>query len=208
VTSYRRRGKDVYQPNADLEAEESVSYEIGLEGEAGPFWGGVTAFRNDIDNLIEAMFAYSTGSGQQKINYYIYGNIAEAKTQGVEVEMRLLLPLNLTLSGNLTCLETENKQTGDELEGQPDYKGSLKLAYAFADWGLRTHIRMDYIGEMYYADGNQSSYTLWSAYLAKQLGDHLNFFVGIDNIFDEQETRDGVTYIEPMLYYAGFSIDY
>jgi outer membrane receptor for ferrienterochelin and colicins len=208
VTSYRQRGKIVYEPNADLEAEESVSYEVGLEGEVGPFRGGVTAFRNEIENLIEPVFQYSTGSGKQKISYYTYENIAEATTQGVELEALLHLPLNFDLSGHLTYLDTENEETGEDLEGQPNYKGSLKLAYAFAQWGIRTHIRMDYVGEMYYADGDQSSYTLWNAYLSKQFGEYFNLFAGVDNIFDEQESRDGVTYLDPMLYYAGFKIEY
>ena len=208
VTSYRRRGRDVYQPNADLDPEKSESYEIGIEGEAGPLRGSVTAFRNEIENLIEPVFDYTTGSGGSAIRYYTYRNIAEATTQGVEIESTLRLPLNLTLSGHVTYLETENEQTGEDLEGQPDYKAGLKLAYLHPAWGLRALIRMDHIGEMYYESGDQCSSTIWSAYLSKRLGDHLDLFVGVDNIFDVEETSDGVTYIEPIFYYAGFSIDY
>jgi outer membrane receptor for ferrienterochelin and colicins len=208
VTSYRRRGREVYQPNADLDPETAESYEIGVEGEAGPLQGGVTAFRNAIENLIEPVFNYSTGSGPSRVSYYAWENIAEATTQGLEVEGLFHLPLNLTLSGHLTYLDTENEETGDDLEGRPDYKGSLKLAYAYTTWGLRAHIRMDHVGEVYYEDGNQSSYTLWNVYLAKQWCDHFNVFFGVDNIFDTQETIDDVTYTEPAFYYAGFSIDY
>ena len=208
VTSYRQKGKWIYQPNPDLEPEESQSYEIGIEGEAGPFHAGITAFENQVENLIEAVFVRKTGSGNSAKQYYTYQNITEATIQGVEIESSLKLPLNLTLSGDLAWLDTENDQTGEELEGRPDYKAALKLGYHQPSSGIRANVRINHHGEQYYADGNQSAYTVCSCYLAKQLNSRVGLFCGIDNIFNQEEVQDGITYIEPALYYVGFNITY
>lgn len=208
VTSYRQRGRYIYDPNPDLDPEESESYEVGIEGEIGPLRAGVTAFKNEIEDMIEAVFVRSTGSGNQTRRYYRHENIAEATTQGLEIEGGLQLPLNFALRGHLTCLDTQNEETGEDLEGQPDFKGSIKLEYHQPDLGFRANIRIDHMGVKYYAVGEEDAYTLVNFYFSKDLGDHFNMFAGIDNLFDEQEDRDGVSIIEPVSYYAGIRINY
>ncbi len=203
VTSYRKRGKWIYEPNSDLDPEKSESYEIGIEGEYKKFWGRITGFRNEIEDLIEAVYYKSTGKGKKKKDYYRYQNIAEATMEGVELESGLNLPLNFAISGNLTYLKTEDKETGKDLEGQPDYKGHLKLGYQYPEFGLRANIRMDYIGERYYADGTEDDYTLFHCYLSKEFSRHLKLFAGVNNIFDKR-----VVYVDPTFYYGGLSISY
>ena len=208
VTSYRQKGKWIYQPNPDLQPEESQSYEAGIEGEAGPLRAGVNLFENRIEDLIETVFIGTTGSGKNAKQYYTYKNISEATIRGVEIESILQLPLNLTLSADLTWLDTENKQTGEELEGRPDYKAGLKLGYRDPEAGIRANVRVNHHGEQYYAAGSQSAYTICSCYFSKQMNGQISVFCGIDNIFNEEEVQDGITYIEPALYYAGFEIAY
>jgi len=128
--------------------------------------------------------------------------------QGVELESGLNLPLNFSVSGNLTYLETEDKETGKDLEGQPDYKGYLKLAYHSLEFGLRANIRMDHIGERYYDTGVQDAYTLYHCYLSKELFQRFTLFAGVNNIFNKMEEMDNVVYVEPTFYYAGITISY
>ena len=208
VTSYRKRGKWIYEPNPDLDPEESESYEVGIEGEYKKFWGRITGFRNEIEDLIEAVYYKSTGTGKKKKDYYRYQNIAEATMEGVELESGLNLPLNFSISGNLTYLETEDKETGKDLEGQPDYKGYLKLGYHHSEFGLRANIRMDYIGERYYDNGPEDAYTLYHCYLSKELFRRFTLFAGVDNIFNKRVEMDNVVDIEPTFYYAGITISY
>jgi outer membrane receptor for ferrienterochelin and colicins len=56
ITSYRSQGKRIYEPNPDLDPETSKSYEIGLEGVYKCFQGRIIAFKNEIDNLIDAVY--------------------------------------------------------------------------------------------------------------------------------------------------------
>ena len=208
VTSTRKRGKWIYEPNPDLDPEESKSYELGVEGEYRKFWGKITGFRNEIEDLIEAIYYKSTGSGPGRKHYYKHQNVAEAEMQGVELESGFNLPLNFSIAGNLTYLETEDKETGKDLEGQPDYKGYLKLAYYSPEFGLRANIRMDHIGERYYDTNVQDAYTLYNCYLSKEFFKRLTLFAGVDNIFNKRVEMDNVVNVEPTFYYAGITISY
>jgi hypothetical protein len=70
--------------------------------------------------------------------------------------------------------------------------------------GLGANLRLDYIGERYYADEPENDVTQLSAYLSKTIYDGVKLFAGIDNIFDAGSASD----IEPTFYYAGFSLTY
>ena len=208
VTSFRNKGKWIYEPNPGLDPETSKSYEAGIEGEYKQFWGKITVFRNEVSDLIEAVYYKSTGSGSGTKKYYQYQNIAEATMEGMELECGVRLPLGFSLSGNMTYLDTEDKETGKDLEGQPDYKGHLKLDYGYPEFGLRANVRMDYIGERYYADGTEDDYTLFHCYISKEFYRHFKLFAGVNNIFDTREEKDEVVYVEPTFYYGGLSISY
>ncbi|HDS16658.1 MAG TPA: TonB-dependent receptor [Proteobacteria bacterium] len=201
ITSWRQRGKIIYEANPDLDPETSKSYEVGLEGYYGCFRGGVTAFRNDYDDLIEARFVESIGSGQQKKDYYILENVASARTQGVELRGNLSLPLGFSLDGGATWLDTENRETGKELEGQPNFKGDLKLSYQNEVLRLHANLRTSYYGKAYSSAGDEPDYALVHAYVAKGITDQLKLFVGIDNLFNDDER-------EPTFFYGGVNVTF
>jgi outer membrane receptor for ferrienterochelin and colicins len=196
IPTYVKQGKQIYEPNPDLEAESSKSYEVGIQGEYKNFQAGLTWFKNDIEDLIEAVYYTSTGSGKSKKDYYQYQNIADASMSGLEFECSLKLPAGFTLSGNLAYLETEDKTTGEDLEGRPDYKGSVKLAYKYSPMGIRANIRVSYIGERYYADGDGDEITVVDTYISKDVTDKLSLFAGVDNLFNTGEDN----YEEPAFF--------
>jgi outer membrane receptor for ferrienterochelin and colicins len=204
VPTYMKRGKLVYEPNPELEAETSETYEIALEGEKGRFQGRITWFENSIEDMIEAVYYASTGSGNKRKDYYRYQNIAEAATSGVEMEWDIELPAGFDLSGNLAYLDTEDKSTGEELEGRPDWKGSVKLAYRNSPSGFRANLRLKYIGEQYYADGAEDAVTTVGAYVSKDLTHAMTLFAGADNLFNAGEDN----YVEPTFFYGGVTLTY
>jgi outer membrane receptor for ferrienterochelin and colicins len=202
VPTYMRRGKDIYEPNRDLDPETSDSYEAGIEGEYGDFQGRIMWFRNEFDDLIHAVYYASTGTGPSRKDYYRYQNLSEATMEGIEFEGRLKLPYGFALTGNMTYLDTEDKETGKDLEGRPDYKGSLKLSYRRPSEGWAANIRLNYIGERYYTDDIEDDVLLVDAYAARNITRQLKIFAGVDNIFNVGTDRD------PMFWYAGVSFDY
>ena len=203
VTSMRRRGREVFAANSDLKPEQSTSYELGLEGEYGRYRAGLTGFYTDIDNLIESIFQHSEGQGQNRRDLYQYQNIAQATLKGLEVEGGVQLTPQLAFDGNLTWMESEDKTRGGDIGGLPKYKGALKLSYALPTWQLRGHLRMTYLGEMTYADGERHSYPLFSAYLNRSLNNSVALFAGIDNLLDKRIERNNVSVIEPARFYVG-----
>ncbi len=207
VTSQRQKGKLIYEANEDLEEEESTSYELGMEGEYHDIYGGVTLFRNDVDNMIESVFDRSVGVGNNKKNYYIYRNIAEATLQGVEVQAGAKLPLGFSLDGNAIWLDADNT-SGEDVGGQPAFKAFAKLGYAMPEHRLRANFHASFVDQMTYSDGDKESYTTCGVYLAKGLNDNLEIFVGADNIFGTQLKREDVEQIEPTTVYAGLTIQF
>ncbi len=208
VTTMGKMGKEVYESNPNLKPEKSESYEFGVEGEYKIFSGKLTYFKNEIDDLIEAVYYKTVGSGANKQVYSKYQNVSKAVTEGIELESNLTIPFGFRIGGNFTWMDTKNKQTNKKLEGQPDYKGSLKLGYDNSDFGIHTNLRMDYIGERYFSTGQQSDYTLFNLYLSKTITKNLRLFAGINNIFDTKREKDGVVYIEPTYYYSGVNITF
>jgi outer membrane receptor for ferrienterochelin and colicins len=204
VPSYMKRGKQIYEPNEDLDPETSESYEIGIEGEYRAFQGRIMWFRNNIDDMIEAVYSTSTGSGSSKKDYYRYQNITEVITSGVEFEWRQKLAMGLALAGNLTWLETEDESTGEDLEGRPDYKGFVKLSYHHPCSGIRANIRVHYIGERYDAEEDEDPVTLVNAYVSKEITDTVKIYGGVDNLFNAGDEDE----IEPTFLYAGISLTY
>jgi outer membrane receptor for ferrienterochelin and colicins len=205
VTSFRRRGQEVFQANPDLKAEKSTSYELGVEGEHGPFWGGLTGFYTEVDDLIETVFLRTEGAGSDRRSMFEYRNIAEADIKGLEAEAGVRLPLGFSLDGNLTWQDVDNKTGGEDIGGMPKYKGFVKLGYELPEWRLRANLRMSYVGRMTYADGDSYSYPLFGTYLAKGFGENFEIFAGVDNIFDKRIERDDVVQIEPTTFYVGVS---
>ena len=207
VTSLRQKGKQVYEANEDLKEEESTSYELGVEGEYGDMYGGLTVFRTDVDNMIESVFDRSVGSGQNKKDYYIFRNIAEATLQGVEVQAGARLPLGFSFDANAIWLDVDTK-SGQDVGGQPEFKAFAKLGYALPEHRLRANIHATFIDQMTYAEGGKESYTICGVYLAKGLNDNLEVFTGADNIFGTRLNRNDVEQIEPATVYAGLTMKF
>lgn len=107
LTEFRSQATVIYEPNPDLDPEESQSYEIGIEGEYKNLSARITAFRNEFDDMIEPIYYKTVGQGKRKEFYYRMGNIAEAITQGVDLEARMDLPYGFWLNGNLAYLDLE-----------------------------------------------------------------------------------------------------
>ncbi len=201
VPTYMKQGKEIYEPNPSLEAESSESFEVGVEGEYKNFQGRVTWFDNSIEDMIDAVYYMSTGSGKSQKDYYRYQNIAEASMHGLELEGSLKLPAHFTLTGNFSYLKTKDETTGNELEGKPEHKGSLKLGYSYKPMGIRTNLRVTYLGDRYYETGDSEHTTLFKAYFSKNISKTVSLFAGVDNIFNRDD------YGNPRYFYAGIRFD-
>ena len=104
----------------DLKPETSTGLNVGLQYDLKPGWQAkLNIFRNDIENLILTdIIAYKKNGGQ----IFSYLNVAEAFTQGVEVEMSAKPFNKLDVSGGYQFLITADKSVLEEIRGGRVFK--------------------------------------------------------------------------------------
>ena len=124
----------------DLKPEFSNSYEIGAGGKLEFGRYDVALFYNDIEDMIAEV---------NKGSYYTFENIPKAKTYGMEASwvQPILQKADLTL--NWMELRSENKQTGQDLEYNPERILGAKLTYNHTK-NFSNTLGVNYIGEQFY----------------------------------------------------------
>ena len=205
VTSYKRRGKDVYQANNDLQPETSQSYEFGVQSNLDVAKGldlELTYFYTEIDEMIEPVLQKSSKKGA----VYKYENISKGESNGVEFLGSLRLPCGWSLGAGASYMNTENKDTGDQLADQPTFKGNANLEWHLARFGLRTRLSYTYYAGMEDGSGNSlDDYGLLDFWVGKDLWKNFQVYAGMKNILDEQpEDYD----LQPAFVYCGLSWNY
>ena len=205
VTSYRRRGKDIYLSNSDLQPETSQSYEFGLQSNldvAKGLYLELTYFNIDIEDMIEAVLQ----SSSKTVSTYKYENISEAENSGVEFLGSLKLPCGWKLGASATYLESENKETGYQLANQPDLKGNLNAEWHIEKFGLRARLSYTWYSGIEDGSGNSlDDYSTLDAWLGKDLFDNLKLYAGMKNILDEESADYD---IQPAFVYLGVNWTY
>jgi vitamin B12 transporter len=121
---------ELYYPgfgNPDLEPEESNSYELAIQGEAG--WGNwrVSAYQTEVDQLIGYDASYSPV------------NIDEALIRGIEARINARFGLWRS-STNITLLDPENSSAGsndgNQLPRRPNQSLRFELDRAIGAFNL------------------------------------------------------------------------
>lgn len=169
---------DLYYPgfsNPDLQPERSSSLELGLDGRHGGWSWGLAGFSTDFDDLIQ--FDFTT---------FQPFNTGAARSRGLEAETRWTRG-GLALDWNGTLLDTEDRDTGEELLRRPREATNLLATWRSRAWTL--HAEGRYVGErLDVGDVKLSSYTvamLGAAYrLAGAYG--LEPYARIENLFDRE----------------------
>ena len=165
--------------NPNLNPEESEQWEGGFEGLTGPVNWRVTAYRNDIDNLIES-----------DPDTYRYYNVAKARIEGVEATARFDTGL-LSHQISYDYVDPRNAKTNEVLirrsKQQVKYQLDTQL-YDF-DWNLAYR----YLGVRY--DEDFSSYpsrkvkmggvSLWDISASYPITSNLTVRGKIANLFDK-----------------------
>jgi len=193
----KRQGKDIYYGNENLAPETSESFEIGAEAHNERIHGQLVYFYNQLEDLIEAKILGTAGG----ISSYQYENVEKAETYGIEVEAGINVARSIELSGQATWLQTENKETGDELANEPEWKGELTVSWQIPWITTEAQLRYLYFGDCEDGSGvERDGYDLVGLNLSKKITEQLRIYAGADNLFKEE---NNYFYQDPLQVYAG-----
>ncbi|MDB5694901.1 MAG: TonB-dependent receptor [Sphingomonas bacterium] len=183
--------------NATLQPEEAWSFDAGvqqtlLDGRAAV---GVTYFHRDTRNQIafrscSAAERATAGSICVGRPFGTYDNIARARAEGVEIELSLQPTDALTLRGQVTILNAENRSAGAnrgrDLARRPGETASVDADYRFP-FGLRIGGTVSLVGDSFDNAANSvrlDGYALVSVRAELPLGDRLSLYGRVENAAD------------------------
>ncbi len=172
----------------DLKPEFTNSFEIGASGRQDGFSYTAAIFFNKIDDRIEQV------SGVQP-NSYTFVNVNEAETKGIELMFDYDFGNGLKTTFTWNELRTEDKNTGKDLEFNPERTLSLKADYSLNenfDFGALA----TYVGKQHYTEVTPTgrvnaltdTFTLVDLTAAYKFGEDKKYEVygGVNNIFDKK----------------------
>jgi outer membrane receptor for ferrienterochelin and colicins len=174
----------VVRGNPDLEPETSVNLSAGVEWIGLDTYVRAQAFHNRFDGFIETR-ALADSAG---LTVYTYGNIAEGRTAGVELETGWNVgPFDTELG--YAWLTTEDAGTGEPLLGRPEHSARASLGIPLA--GFRTHVALTWTGTTPLTRDAETGATLdrdgfarVDARVARRIYDRIELALGADNVFD------------------------
>ncbi len=137
-------------------------------------------------------------------------NISKAETKGLELNLAYNILDNLSTNFNFMYLQTEDKDTGKDLEFNPDKTASLSLTYKpFEEISISPTIR--YIGEQHYTENSidliADSQTLVDLNLDYKINKNFSVYAGVNNIFDEK-VDDILGSNEGVYYFTGLRMKF
>jgi vitamin B12 transporter len=184
---------DLYYPNTPFEGvgnpslvpEEGRSHEIALHYADGRKEASLTAFRNDIRNLIQWE---ETAPGSW---FYTPTNIGAARIGGLSAAGKLLFG-EWALDGQLTLQSPKNRSNGEYLTRRATRYGALSLSRKHDRWSYGVELRFS--GKRYDAPDfttRRNTRTMGGYGIVHLRGEYRidnqwSLFGRIDNLFDKQ----------------------
>lgn len=190
--------------NDDLKAETSINKEIGLEWKHDGYQAGVTWFRNDYRDKIEAGYTPDGVSSGGAADVYKWENVPKAVVEGLEGTLNLPVSDSVSWNNNITyMLQSKNKETGDRLSIIPEYTlnstlswqatPDLSLQSTLTWYGTQTPKKYNYKGEAVTGSEKDevSPYSIVGLSGTYDVNKYASVTLGVDNLFDKRHYREG-----------------
>ncbi|TCT84759.1 ferric enterobactin receptor [Gibbsiella quercinecans] len=199
---YASAGSCYLQGNSDLKAETSVNKEIGIEYHHDDIQAGLTWYRNDYHDKVEAGYAAEYANGTSDI--YKWENVPKAVVQGLEGTLNFPIAESVTMKNNFTYnIENKNKTTGDYLSIIPKFTinsivdwqatNDLSVQGTMTWYDRQKPKKLNYKGEA--TSGSEtrqvSPYALFGMSATYNVNKYMDVTAGIDNLFDKRHFREG-----------------
>lgn len=190
--------------NDDLSAETSINKEVGLEWKHDGYQAGVTWFRNDYRNKIEAGYLPTGTSTSGTTDVYKWENVPKAVVEGLEGTLNIPFSDTVAWNNNLTyMLQSKNKETGDRLSIIPEYTLNSSLSWQATQdlslettltwYGSQTPKKYNYKGEAVTGSEKDqvSPYSIVGMSGTYDINKYASVTLGIENLFDKRHFREG-----------------
>lgn len=176
--------------NAALDPERSESWEVGVGQRVGDrFEMMATYFRRDTENQIDFVSCARNPnpicSGRPSGTY---DNIRLTRAEGVELSAVLRPVDRLTVTGQYSFIDAENRLTGLRLARRPRQTVSFVADYAFP-FGLQAGATIAHVGDSFddaANTGRLDGYVLADVRTAFPVTERIELFGRVENLFDEE----------------------
>lgn len=184
--------------NMNLKPEETKSWEIGVEKDMlkGEMTLWITYFNQRFKDLI-----------QTDPNTWTASNIAKAEIRGLETGLRIRFSKGLNVSAGYTYLDTEEKETGEELTRRPRDKFNIAVSYSYNDLSLMTDFT--FVGKRFDSSVKRylASYSVANLSMNYKLSRAITFFTRIENLFDSDYEEAGSYGTPGLSVYGGLRVN-
>ena len=178
-----RVGNVETQANPDLEEETLVGVEIGADFHpSSSLFFRLNAYRNRIDGAVGNV----TLSTTPQLITRRRENLDRVTADGLEAELRLRPLQRWEIQAAWLYADSRVERTGLRVPQVPLNQGSLGLAF---DGPVAVLLQGRWGGDQFEDDLNQlslPSYTVMDLSLRRPIGDRLDLFLSVENIFDEK----------------------
>jgi outer membrane receptor for ferrienterochelin and colicins len=174
--------------NSDLEPETNKSIELGAVYSKDALTAGVTVFRNDVDNLIEAQQISSVTSGGTTTVTSRYENVENALITGLEAELGYSFASGLDIGFNYTFLDHEDEDSGHWLTNRSRHEAALKLTQHLTSIDVNSQLAVRYVGKQYTDAANtdeRPGHTVVDVTFRKEFNNYFTARAGVYNLFDD-----------------------
>ncbi|GLR10781.1 catecholate siderophore receptor CirA [Mixta theicola] len=209
------RGSCAVVGSADLKPETSESFELGIYYRGDEGWldgvtGSITAFQNNLDDMIDIARTsdkalapgYSNYVGEDKDGrpMFRYYNVNKARITGLETELKVPFNDRWKLTLNYSYSDGRNLSNGGNtpLQKLPLHTANGTLDWApVTDWNI--YLQANYSGQRRTLkdDGmTPGGYMLWNTGGSWQATKAVKLRAGVQNLLDKDFSRDDYGYTE------------
>lgn len=206
------RGSCYVEGNPNLKPEESNNYEVSFIMNQDKWNLGLTAFKNDVDNLIEVI-TKTTVDPNRPLHKRTWNNIAKAELKGAELSLGYQFNDQLSVKSNTAYLEAKDAKKDVDLTERPEWTSNLILNWEPVD-NFRIAADANYIGKQTIntTTGKKlDAYTTYNLGFSSDLTPNLKLDYGVKNLTDvnlEDEDSDFNTKLYGRNYFAKLSYNF
>jgi len=173
------------QGNPNLKPEKAWAYDLGFEHQlSNLLLSRLTLFRTNIEDLIDW--------AEVAPSFWTVSNVAEAYSQGAEIEFIHQVTPRLSQSINYIYLHSAGKKEGEDKFEIAPYKPHNRVNYKINytnNFGLKISLGTEYVDEQWSWRGKTGDrlpdYFLLNARIAQRIR-NLEAYISFDNILDKK----------------------